>query len=71
MTASSMRSPWEKFSAISCSALAESGLVVRLVSEVNADPIRPPMATTDATRISPHAATIRQGAAPMRGPAAG
>jgi hypothetical protein len=61
MTASSMRSPWGKFWAITLSAFTESGLVVRLASEVNADPIRVAMATTEATTISPHAATTRQG----------
>ena len=61
MTASSIRSAWEKLSAITCSALIESGLVVMLPSEVNADPIRVPMATTEAARISPHAATTRHG----------
>ena len=40
MTASSIRSAWEKLSAITCSALIESGLLVMLPSEVNADPIR-------------------------------
>ena len=61
MTASSIRSAWEKLSAITCSALAESGLVVMLPSEVKADPSRVPMATTEAARISPHAVTTRQG----------
>ena len=61
MTASSMRSPWEKLSANTCAALMDSGLVVMLPSEVNADPSRVPMATTEAARISPHAARTRQG----------
>src|SRR4051795_7247632 len=60
-TVSSIRSAWEKLSAITCSALAESGLVVMLPSEVKADPRRVPMATTEAARISPHAVTTRQG----------
>ena len=61
MTASSIRSAWEKLSAITCSAFIESGLVVMLPSEVNADPIRVPMATTEAARISPQAARTRHG----------
>ena len=61
MTASSIRSAWEKLSAITCWALTESGLVVMLPSEVNADPRRVPMATTEAARISPQAARTRQG----------
>ena len=61
MTASSIRSAWEKLSAITCWALTESGLVVMLPSEVNADPSRVPMATTEAARISPQAARIRHG----------
>ena len=56
MTASSIRSAWEKLSAITCWALVESGLVVMLPSEVKADPSRVPMATTEAARIRPHAA---------------
>src|SRR3954469_19983784 len=60
-TASSIRSAWEKLSAITCSALAESGLVVMLPSEVKADPMSVPMATTEAARISPQAITTRQG----------
>ena len=61
MTASSMRSPWDKLSAITCAALVDSGLVVMLPSEVYADPSRVPMATTEAARISPHAARTRHG----------
>ena len=61
MTASSIRSAWEKLSAITCWALTESGLVVMLPSEVNADPSSVPMATTEAARISPQAARIRHG----------
>src|SRR5687768_7278720 len=60
-TASSIRSPWEKLSASTCSALVESGVVVRLASEVNADPIRAPMTTMEAARIRPQAATMRHG----------
>ena len=52
-TPSSIRSPWEKFSASTCSAFAESGFVVRLASEVNADPIRAPMATMEAAGSAP------------------
>src|SRR3954470_14624215 len=60
-TVSSIRSAWEKLSAITCSALAESGLVVMLPSEVKADPRRVPIATTEAARISPQAVTTLQG----------
>jgi hypothetical protein len=51
----------EKLSAMTCSALAESGLVVRLPSVVNADPIRAPMATTEAAKIRAQAARMRHG----------
>ncbi len=61
ITASSIRSAWEKLSAITCWALIESGLVVMLPSEVKADPSRVPMATTEAARIRPHALRTRQG----------
>ena len=61
MTASSIRSAWEKLSAITCSARIESGLLVMLPSEVNADPIRVPMATTEAGRTRPQAARTRHG----------
>src|ERR1700752_2174113 len=56
-----MRSACEKLSAITCSALIDSGLVVMLPSEVTTDPSRVPMATTEAARISPHGATTRHG----------
>ena len=61
ITASSIRSAWEKLSAITCWALIESGLVVMLPSEVKADPRRVPMATTEAARTRPHALRTRQG----------
>src|SRR5918995_3909 len=61
MTASSIRSAWERLSAITCWALVESGLVVTLPSEVKADPMMVPMATIEAARISPHALRTRQG----------
>ena len=60
-TASSIRSAWEKLSAMTCSARIESGLLVMLPSEVNADPIRVAMATIEAIRTSPHATTTRHG----------
>src|SRR4051794_35899214 len=60
-TASSMRSAWEKLSASTCSATTESGLLVMLPSELNADPIRVPIATTEAAKISPQAVRTRQG----------
>ena len=42
----------------------------RSPSEVNADPIRPPMANTDAARINPHAGRrLATGARPPSGPA--
>ena len=71
MTASSIRSAWEKFSARTCSALTDSGLLVMLPSEVNADPIRVAMATMEASRTSPHATTTRHGWTAAAGPAAG
>src|ERR1700752_2482297 len=61
MTASSMRSAWEKLSAITCSATIESGLLVMLPSELYADPIRVPAATTEAARIRPQTARMRHG----------
>ena len=61
MTASSIRSPWGKFSASACSARIDSGFVVRPASEVNADPSRAPMVPIDTSRISPQADTVRQG----------
>src|SRR4051794_28860255 len=61
ITASSIRSAWEKLSVITCCALVESGLVVMLPSEVNADPRRVPMARTEAARTRTHALTARQG----------
>src|SRR3954469_19836310 len=60
-TASSVRSAWEKLSAITCSAVIESGLLVMLPSVVNAEPIREPMATTEAARIRPQTARMRHG----------
>src|SRR3954447_6778846 len=60
-TASSIRSSWEKFFAMTCWACIEAGLLVMLPSEVNADPSRVAMATMDASRTSPHAVTTRQG----------
>jgi hypothetical protein len=60
-TASSMRSLWEKLSVRTCSAWIESGLVVMVPSEVKADPMRVPMATTEAVRSSPQMVTTRHG----------
>src|SRR4051794_17826063 len=60
-TASSMRSAWEKLSASTCSATTESGLLVMLPSELNADPIRVPIATSEAARIKAQTAKTRHG----------